>query len=104
MFYNQTIKDLKKRVAALEAKFKPESTQQDVKLKPKKAAKYTVCRIVDSVMVDGKSRNNKRIVRDAKKIGQNVHPHSVVTYLCNAVHNGKYERVGYGVYKAKRKA
>mgnify|MGYP000349579520 CR=1 FL=1 len=104
MFYIQTIKDLEKRVAALEAKFKPKSIQQDVKPNPKKAAKYTVGRIVDAVMVDGKPRNNKRIVRDAKKIGQSVHYHSVVTYLCGAVHNGKYERVGHGVYKAKRKA
>lgn len=98
MFYIKTIKDLKKRVAALE------SAQKPVTQKPKKAPKYTVGKAVDAVMVDGKPRKNKLIVRDAKKIGQKLHPHSVVTYLSSAVQDGRYERVSYGTYKMKRKA
>lgn len=93
MFYIKTIRELKERITALESA-----------AKPKRAAKYTVGRIVDAVMVDGKPRKNKQIVRDAKKIWQNVHGHSVVTYLCDAVHTGKYDRVALGVYKMKQKA
>lgn len=95
MFYLKTIKELRQRIEALEASKKPAI---------EKAAKYSVGKIVDAVMVDKKPRNVKIIARDAKRIGYSVKTHSATTYMIGQVNNGgKYERVGHGVYRMKQR-
>ena len=101
MFYIQTIKDLEKRVAALEAAQKPVALKQPLKL----VEHGGLAKAIDLVMADGSTHTNRSVYSALRKQGLKVNRDSIYAYMsASASKFGKYERVGHGVYKAKRKA